>query len=231
MKLHGIVASAALFCTFVQAAEIESPQELAARLTPQQKQEFDAAVQAFDAQHYPDALAGFSALLHELPSDPVLAKFAAESALNSDNAKVALYTVKPVGAQNPDDWQATALLARAYSAVGDNNGNEAMAHLRALHDKGATPPSMQAYILERIKLGDNILLIRPSLVPWGPYKVYYLGQLMNAQGQIFLRITLESSDFDQAAFAQKHRKQAAAGVRLFSLDGYQQTGPNTQKRT
>jgi len=103
-----------------------------------------------------------------------------------------------------------------------------MAHMLELRQKGVTPPDMQAYILESIKVGDNTLVIRPSLVPWGLYKVYFLGQLTNAQGQIFLRMTLESLDFDQNLFARQHPKEAAAGLRLFSLDGYQQTGPNTQ---
>jgi tetratricopeptide (TPR) repeat protein len=228
VKLACII-SAALCCAIAQAAQIESSQDLVARLTPQQKQQFDAASQAFNSQHYADALAGFKALLQELPGDPVLSKFTAESALNSADGKFALDILQPVAQSNPDDWQAAALLARAYAATGDNKARDAaMAHMLELHQKGVTPSNMQAYILERIKLGDNTLLIRPSLVPWGPYKVYFLGQLLNAQGEIFLRMTLESSDSDQILFAQQHPKEAAAGLRLFSMDGYQQTGPNTQ---
>lgn len=54
--------------------------------------------------------------------------------------------------------------------------------------------------------------------------MYFLGQLMNAQGQILLRITLESSDSDQGLFAQQHPKEAAAGLRLFSMDGISKLG-------
>jgi hypothetical protein len=201
----------------------------AGRATPQQKQQFDVASQAFTSQHYAEALAGFKALLQELPGDPLLSKFAAESDLNCGDGKFAVDTLRPVVQTNPDDWQASALLAHAYAATGDNKARDAaMVHMLELRQKGVTPPDMQVYILETIKVGDNTLVIRPSLVPWGPYKVHFLGQLMNAQGQIFFRMTLESSDFDQRSFARDHPKEAAAGLRRFSLDGYRQTGPNTQ---
>ncbi|MGA8028265.1 MAG: hypothetical protein WB992_14070 [Bryobacteraceae bacterium] len=220
---------AALCCAFAQAAQIESTQDLIGRLTPQQKQQFDLASQAFNSQHYAEALAGFKALLQEIPGEPVLSKFAAESGLNSGDEKFVVDILGPLVQANRDDWQATALLARAYAAMGDNKARDAaMARMLELRQKGLTPPNMQAYILERIKIGDDTLVIRPSLVPWGPYNVYFLGQLLNAQGQIFFRMTLESPDSDQNLFAQQHPKEAAAGLRLFSMDGYQQTGPNTQ---
>jgi hypothetical protein len=63
-------------------------------------------------------------------------------------------------------------------------------------------------------------------VPLGLYKVYYVGQVANATGVTFLRITLESSDADQMLFAKEHAKEAAAGLRDFTLDAYQDTGLN-----
>jgi hypothetical protein len=70
------------------------------------------------------------------------------------------------------------------------------------------------------------LTIRCSLVPWGPYKVYYLGNVADARGVTFLRISLESSDGDQALFAKQHAKEAAAGIPEFTLDAYRETGLN-----
>jgi hypothetical protein len=86
---------------------------------------------------------------------------------------------------------------------------------------------MQQYIVERIKVGDNSLLIRASLEPWGNYKVYDLGQVSDPHGTIFLRATVESSDVDQAIFAKEHPKEAADGIRTFSLDAYRETGLNS----
>ena len=87
---------------------------------------------------------------------------------------------------------------------------------------------MQQYTLEQVKAGDNTLLIRTSLEPWGYYKVYDLGQVVDKNGKVFLRITLESNDADQVEFAQKHPKEASAGLREFSLDAYAETGLNSQ---
>ncbi|MGA8029773.1 MAG: hypothetical protein WB992_21730 [Bryobacteraceae bacterium] len=54
---------AALYCVIARVAQIESSQDLIERLTPQQKQQFDLASQAFNSQHYADALVGFKDLI------------------------------------------------------------------------------------------------------------------------------------------------------------------------
>ena len=70
-----------------------------------------------------------------------------------------------------------------------------------------TPPKMEDYVLERMKVGENVMTIRCSLVPWGPYKIYYIGQVADAKGVTFLHISLESSDGDQVLFAKQHREK------------------------
>ena len=95
-----------------------------------------------------------------------------------------------------------------------------------LHGRGIIPRNMQQYVVERVKVGENFLLIRTSLEPWGLYKVYALGQVMDAGGKILLRTTLESNDADQPLFAKEHPQEAAKGMRSFSLDSYQETGLN-----
>jgi len=199
-----------------------------ADLTPQQKQQFDSAKQAFGAQRYADALATFKQLLTELPGNPLLSKFAIEAALNAEDTAFALKTVKPIAQANPEDWQATALLVRACAESGDIPCRDSgMAQLADLHSRGLMPAGMQAYLVERVKVEKSILLIRMSLVPWGPYKVWMLGQVMDSEGRIFFRATLESSDADQVSFAKEHPEEAAKGIRRFSLDGYQETGTNS----
>ena len=102
-----------------------------------------------------------------------------------------------------------------------------MAHAVDLHRQGVAPPAFRQYILERIKVGDKTLFILPSLEPLGPYKIAYLGRVMDANGTIFLRITVESGDGDQPRFAKDHPKEAAQGLRAFSLDGYREAGLNS----
>jgi tetratricopeptide repeat protein len=206
----------------------ETQQDLIAKLNPQQKQQFDAAAKAFNGKQYTDAIAAYKQLLGELPGDAVLSKFASEAALNSGDPSYALNAMKPIAQADPDDWQAAALLTRACAESGDASCRDAgIAHMLELHARGITPRNMQQYIVEQVKVGENFLLIRTSLEPWGPYKVYALGQVMDTEGKIFLRATVESNDTDQRLFAKEHPDEAAKGMRRFSLDSYQETGLNS----
>lgn len=208
-------------------AHIETSQEFAARVTPLEKIEFDAATKAFDEHRYADSLASFKSLLKELPAEPLLIKFASEAALQSGDTAFALSQLIPIAKANPDDWQALSLLTRAYAESGDKvNRDSGMAKMLVLHRRGVTPSGLQRYIVERIKEGDNALVIWTSLEPWGYYKVYALGQVSDSSGLMFLRITLESNDFDQASFARERPKEASEGLRQFSLDAYRETGLN-----
>lgn len=210
-------------------AQRETPQDLLGRLTPEQKQKFDAASQAFGAQHYTDALTAYKQLLTELPGDTVLSKFASEAALNSHNATYALATIKPIAEKDPDDWQAAALLTRACAEAGDVSCRDAgIAHMQELHNKGVTPPNMRDYIVEQTQANGKTLRIRLSLVPWSNYHVYALAQVVESDGSIPFRAALESGDMDQPIFAKEHPDLAAKGIRRFSLDGYQETGTNSQ---
>lgn len=207
----------------------ESPQVLLNRMNAQQKQLFEEAERSFKAKQYAEAFATFKQLLSELPGDAILSKFASEAALNTGDLTFALNAVKPVAQADPDDWQASALLTRTCAESGDAACRDAgIANMLLLHARGVTPRRMQRYILERLKVGENMLVIWTSLEPWGPYKVYALGQVVNAEGNIFLRATLESNDADQPLFAKEYPEEASKGARRFSLDGYLNTGTNSE---
>lgn len=213
---------------FSSAQQLETVQDLVAKFTPAQKQQFDAAIQAHRAHQYGDELANLKALLAQLPNDSVLAKFAAEAALNTGQAGFALATVKPVAQANPNDWQAAALLARACAESGDTSCRDSsMEHMRDLHAKEIIPPNVHEYKVEQVKVGDNLLAIYASLEPWGNYRIYNTGDVSDISGKHFLTITLESSDLDQGLFAKEHPKEAKQGLRQFSLDAYRDTGMNS----
>jgi hypothetical protein len=213
------------------AAHLESPQELIERLTPQQKQRYDEAGNAFTLQDYAAALTGYKLLLKELPEDPVISKFASEAALNTGDTGFALQTIKPLAQTTPDDWQAAALLTRACAESGDKTcRDQGMAHIANLHKRGLTPLHMQQYMVERVNTGGKSLIIYASFEPWGHYQVYNYAQIYDEEGHLQLRTTIESDDTDQAFFAQQHPKEAAAGLRSFSLDGYQDSGLNSNKQ-
>jgi hypothetical protein len=210
------------------ASHMETAQDLLARMSPQQKQQFDDAAKASREQRYSDGFAIYKQLLTELPGDAVLSKFACETAINAGNSSFALNTLRPIAQADPYDWQAAALLTRACAETGDATCRDAgIAHMLDLQRRGITPPRMQQYVVERVKTGENILQISTSLVPWGNYKVYAVGRVSDAQGKLVLQATIESADFDQPGFAKENPEEASKGVRKFSLDAYKETGPNS----
>jgi tetratricopeptide (TPR) repeat protein len=210
---------------------LETSQEFVARITPSQKERFETAAKTFSSHQYSDALSLFKSLLEELPSEPLISKFAAEAALQSGDTDFALHQLKPIVQANPDDWQALSLLTRAYAESGDKvNRDKAMSQMLDMHKRGLTPSGLKQYTLERLKVGDNSLIIHTSLEPWGPYKVYDYGQVADPTGDIFLRISLESGDGDQTLFAKDHPKDFSEGKREFSLDAYRETGQNSNNQ-
>jgi hypothetical protein len=233
LKIATLLAALALSVAPMQAhaqataatePHIETAAELSARFTPAQRQQFDAARKAHLATHYQDALTGFKSLLQQLPDDALLTKFASDSALEAGDSAYALGLLKPLVQTNVEDWQAVVMLARAAAESGDTQTrNAAMINLAILQQHGLTLPQ---YTLERLKVGPNTMTILCALIPSGPYKPYYIARVADPKGQIFMRITLESSDGDQLMFARQHPKEAAAGAREFTLDAYRETGLN-----
>ena len=205
----------------------ESTQDMVAKLNPQQKQQFDDSIKAYREQRYGDAFAIQKQLLKELAGDPILSKFASEAALHTGDTAFALSTLRPIAQADPDDWQAASMLTRACAESGDKAcRDQGIAHMLDLHQRGVTPPRMQDYPVESVKIGESTLLITTSLVPWGFYKVYAYGKVTDSAGKLFLSISLESNDTDQPVFAKQHPDEAAKGIRQFSLDAYRETGLN-----
>jgi hypothetical protein len=210
---------------------LESTQDLIGRLTPQQREQYNHAGDAFNAQNYAEAVKIYNYLLKDFPGDPVLAKFSAEASLNAGDTTIALNTLKLLAQSSPDDWQTAALLTRACAESGDKTCRDAgIAHMLDLYKHHLTPPNMQQYIVERINVGQKTLTIYTSLEPWGHYHVCNYAQIFDENGHLQLRATLESDDADQALFAKQHSKEAAAGLRSFSLDGYEDGGLNKQQQ-
>lgn len=205
----------------------ESTQDLLAKLNPQQKQQFEKAARAFTEHRFTDSLAIHQLLLKDFPGDPILSKFVGEDVLQGGDAGLALSLLKPIAQDDPDDWQAAALLTHACAQSGDIPCRDmGIAHMLDLHKKGATPQRMYDYVVETVKVGDNTLSIKTSLEPWGIYKIDAFGKVTDSAGKLFLSISIESSDFDRPGFAKDHADEAAKGMRLFSMDAYRETGLN-----
>ncbi len=224
-----------LTCSFAFATIACAQQSASATLTPDQQTQLEAAKKDFNAAHWSEAVTELKALHAAVPTNADVAKFAAEASLNSNDPATALTLLQPIAEASPDDWQAHALLARAYAeSHQDAKRDAALQQLLALH-KTTTDVHFQQltqFMVERVALPSGRLDIFYSLVPWSRYNIYEMARAYNASGQQTMRITLESNDADQALWAQKHAKEAAAGMREFSMDGYTEqvstTGEHTQ---
>lgn len=64
----------------------------------------------------------------------------------------------------------------------------------------------------------------------GVLQSFALGEILDGEGKIFLRATLESSDADQRLFAEQCPAETAKGFPRFSLDGYRDTETNREGR-
>jgi hypothetical protein len=206
---------------------METAAQLRDRIPPAQKQQLDDAMKAFSAGQYAGAITTLNLLREKHPRDPVLAKFFAEASIDTGDDASAMTALKPIVQADTTDWQAASLLARACAEAGDATCRDAqMAQIAALHTQGITPPNFREYTVEHVKTGANTVTIFASVEPYSLYKIYNKAKVTNADGKLFLTITLESADIDQASFARSHPKEAAAGMRTFTLDAYAETGQN-----
>ena len=229
IKLVGLAVAWIAVVGVAQQPAMETAKDMFAKLTPAEQQQYQAATKDFQAAHYGQALPVYRTLLAAHAGDSFLSKMAGESAINTDDLKTARTVVEPVVKQDPNDWQACTLMVRIYAQSGDKEHRDAeTARMSELYAKGLTPKELTQYIVEKVAAGDKQVLIWNSLVPWGGYKVYNYARVFDSKGQLVLRIQLESADFDQPSWAKQHPKEAAAGGRMFSLDGYWSGPANAQ---
>ena len=203
---------------------LETAQELDARLTVNQRQQFEAAKRARQANDNQEALIVFKVLLQEVPNDALLMKFTSDAAIEAGDSAYAYALLRPLVQANFEDWQAVSMVARAAAETGDKQTRDAaMLNMTMLRQHGLSLPQ---YPVERLMAGQDVMTVTCVLIPSPPYRPYYIGRVADAKGQIFMRVTLESSDDDQNSFAKDHSKEAAAGVRIFTLYAYRETGLN-----
>lgn len=228
LSLIAIVLLAATLPAIEQSPQATLPATSVATVNPlqtlstQEQTEYKQAVQAVNSSKYAEAISIYEELLRAHTSDAFLTKCLAESEINAGDPAKAQGQLKPIVAASADDWQAAILLARTYAQQSQAAQRDAeLEHIAKLHQSGVVPAQMQQFLLERDSVkGNRTLLIYHSLVPWGHYHVYEYARLLDSEGKLLQRFTLESDDNDQPSFAKNYPVEAAAGKRLFSYDGY-----------
>ncbi len=194
-------------------------------LSPEQQSRFTQARNDFNAEHWAEAAKDFSELHSAAPTNVVFSKFLAEAQINLGQTADALQATQTILAASPDDVQALAITAHAYAQAHQSAERDAaMAHLQSLHDSGAT--RLGQLIVEKDDLpGGGFVRIFDYLQPWSAYHITLMARVFDSSGKQIRRITLESGDFDQPAFAKEHPDLAAKGERRYSIDGYSEGAP------
>ncbi len=199
-------------------------------LTAEQTLAFRSAGESAAASRWTEAYAKLKPIHEAVPRDASITKFTAEAAINSGDVGYAQAIIQPLLEVSPQDWQARALLARTYAeAHQDAMRDAALRQLVTLHANTADPQFRQQtqVLIERDVLSKGHLDLFYSLQPWSRYNIYAMARVYDVDGKQTLRITLESSDFEQASWGKQHAGLLAKGERMYSMDGYADQPPAT----
>jgi hypothetical protein len=193
------------------------------QLSAQQSVDFEQAKQDFAAGKWAEALPILKDLHEHHPRNAEVAKYAAEAAINKGDYAYAETNLTPLVAVADEDWQAHILLARTYAQESKSSERDAeLDKITKLHaaTTDARFQRLNQFMVEQVATSKGSLQIVWSIVPYGGYKVYEMGRVLDPNGKRVFLISLESNDGEQPAWAQKHPQLAAAGQRFFSMDGY-----------
>ena len=203
-----------------QSAPATQPANPDAQIDPQAEAKVVASLQA---RSFDDALTGAKAILAANPNSPKANKLVGVVLLDQQKPSDALPYFQKALQLAPDDPTIHGLLLQAYAQSGDKaHRDEQRAILRGYHSDGKHPNFAQipGFLIETIPVGDKIIQANEFYEPAGEFHFYYRFNIFDTGGHLLSFIALESDDADQALFAQQHSKEAAAGERRFSLDGY-----------
>jgi hypothetical protein len=219
-----LLAVSALSSSSEQTSASPSPAPTAiTSLTPEQKAILDDAQKRFGVSDFAGALPELRGLHEQVPQNDIVTKFAAEAAVNTGENEVASSLLETILRDNPDDAQALGIQAHLYGQEHDVMKRDAvMDQLQKLHDEGKPAPAV--VIMERDPLPDGgTVRICDYVEPQGRFHAVLMAEFYDATGQRIRRTALESDDIDQVRFRQDHPDQAAAGVRIYSMDSYTET--------
>lgn len=120
----------------------------------------------------------------------------------------------------PDEFHNLAGLMRAYTLGGNSGDRDALQdHINTLENAKQLPPSFN-YLSDAYDVDGKRVELSVFPQVSGAYGYRYNFDIFDSGGREVLRVSLESNQSDQPLWAKQHPKEAAAGDREFSLDGY-----------
>jgi tetratricopeptide (TPR) repeat protein len=180
---------------------------------------------AFRAHDYKRALSIFNEVTAADPNNIMAHNLAGNCSMEMRDFPAAIRSFQRALQLQPDQPQNLAGLVRSYAQAGMIKERDAtLQHIHELSGAGRLPGNF-SYIFDSFTTGDRSVLVTGFTQPYGHFHARYFFTVFDATGKSGLRIALESDDGDQTSWAKQHPKEAAAGGRAFSLDGYPQTLP------
>jgi len=177
-------------------------------------------IAAYRQGDYAGALRIFREVIAADSNDIVAYNVAANCSLRLKDYPSAIDYFKHALRLQPDEYHNVSGLIRAYTLAGmAPKRDELRQHIAELEDAGKLPETFN-YVFETFDVGDKKIEVAEFPKIQGFYGERYRFMVFNDGGKETYCITLESDSLEQPRWAQEHPKEAAAGGRKFSLDGY-----------
>lgn len=177
-------------------------------------------IDAYRAGDYAGALRIFRQVIAADPSDIVAYNVAANCWLKLGDYSSAIDSFQQALKLRPDEYHNLSGLMRAYTLAGKTPERDALRkHIAELEKQGGLPPDFN-YVFEMFQAEDKKIEVAEFPRIQGFYGERYRFKVFNNAGQQIFCVTLESDAVEQPQWAKEHPKEAAAGGRRFSLDGY-----------
>lgn len=186
------------------------------------KSKMEEGTAAFRAHDYKRALSIFNEVTAADPNNILAHNLAGNCSLETHDFPAAIQSFQHALQIQPDQPQNLAGLLRAYVQAGMIKERDAeLQHVHELLNAHKLPENF-SFIFDSFAAGDGLVLVTEFPQLYGHFHFRYVFNVYDATGKFLRRIALESDDIDQIDWAKQHPKEAAAGGRKFSLDGYSQ---------
>jgi len=205
---------------FAPSSSTSSPQ-VATQVAPSDNDTLmRKGIEAFRKGDYAQALPSFRQVTAADPNSIVAFNLAGNCSLNLKDYPSAIDSFQHALQLNPDEWHNWGGLIHAYTLAGMAQERDALRkHIVDLGHEGKLPADFN-YVFETYEIGDKRVVVSEFLRIQGYYGERYRFNVFNRDGKALYCVTLESDALEQPKWAKLHPKEAAAGEREFSLDGY-----------
>ncbi len=175
---------------------------------------------AYQQGDYAGALAIFRQVLAIDPSDIVAYNVSGRCSFYLKDYPAAIDSYKHALELHPDEYHNLSALMRTYTIAGMTpERDELRKHIEQLAAAGKLPDTFN-YVFDTFDVEGKKVEVAEFPKIQGYYGERYRFKVFNSAGIEIFCVTLESDALEQPAWQKQHPKEAAAGGRQFSLDGY-----------